>query len=414
MSKTPPFSKSQIEEISKTLPTPFYLYDEMGMRKTMRAFLSAFGWNGRFKNYFAVKATPTPALLKILLSEGLGLDCSSMAELVLAEKLGVSGDQIMFTSNNTPAVEFQKARQLGAIINLDDLSHLSFLEAQAGLPELICFRYNPGGLKSGNRIIGEPKSSKFGVTREQLFEGYRMARDKGITRFGLHTMVASNELNPTYFVETAQLLFELVVELTQSLGIRFEFVNLGGGLGVPYELEQRPLSLHQLSDGIRQQYEQVIVANGLHPLRVCMENGRFITGPHGYLITRVRHIKQTYKQFVGVDATMADLMRPGLYGAYHHMCVLGKEGAPADAIYDVTGSLCENNDKFAIDRKLPMMARGDLVVIYDVGAHGHAMGFNYNGKLRPAELLLRENGDVVQIRRAETLQDYFATVDFEM
>jgi diaminopimelate decarboxylase len=410
--KITPFSRSQIEAIARTFPTPFYLYDEKGIRQRAQELMAVFAWNGRFQNYFAVKATPTPAILNLLHSEGMGLDCSSMTELILAERIGVKGEQIMFTSNNTPAAEFQKARQLGAIINLDDLSHLSFLEAHAGLPDLICFRYNPGALKDGNAIIGQPQESKFGVTREQLFTGYRMARDKGISRFGLHTMVTSNELNPAYFVETAKLLFELVAELSQTLGIRFEFINLGGGLGIPYLPDQRPLNLTQLSEGIWHSYEQSIVANGLHPLRVCMENGRFLTGPHGTLITRVRHIKHTVKQFVGVDATMADLMRPGLYGAYHHITVLGKENAPADSIYDITGSLCENNDKFAIDRTLPQIAPGDLLLIHDVGAHGHAMGFNYNGKLRPAELLLGENEDVVQIRRAETVQDYFATVQF--
>jgi diaminopimelate decarboxylase len=331
---------------------------------------------------------------------------------VLAERAGLTGEAIMFTSNNTGAEEFRKARELGAIINLDDLGHLAYLEHHAGLPDRLAFRYNPGALREGNAIIGNPVEAKFGVTREQLFAGYQLARAKGIRRFGLHTMVASNERNAAYLIATARMLFELAVELAQH-DIHLEFINLGGGIGIPYRPEEHPVDLDTVSDGVRRAYEELITARGLHPIKICMECGRFITGPHGYLITRVRHLKQTYKHYAGLDATMADLMRPGMYGAYHHVTVLGKEELPPEQTYDLTGSLCENNDKFAIDRRLPQIAVGDLIVIYDTGAHGHAMGFNYNGKLRPAELLLREDGRIQCIRRRETLDDYFATLTFE-
>ncbi len=401
-------SSKRVEEIAQTYPTPFHLYDELGIRERCRTLLNTFVWNPGFKEYFAVKATPNPTILNILAEEGLGVDCSSMAELVLAERCGFRGENIMFTSNNTPAHEFQKAMELGAIINLDDLAHLSFLAQHAGLSDLLCFRYNPGAMKTGNVIIGHPEEAKFGLTREQLFAAFGMARDKGVSRFGLHTMVASNELNVDYFVETAVLLFQLINKLNDTLGIRFEFVNLGGGLGIPYHPDQQPVDLDRLSAGIRQAYKDA----GLDGVKVLMENGRFITGPNGCLISRVRHLKHTYKNYVGLDASMADLMRPGIYGAYHHITILGKETRPHDHIYDVTGSLCENNDKFAIDRPLPEIEIGDLVLLHDTGAHGHAMGFNYNGKLRAAELLLRENGEVIQIRRAETLDDYFATLAF--
>jgi diaminopimelate decarboxylase len=319
----------------------------------------------------------------------------------------------MFSSNDTPAEEFQKARALGAIINLDDISHISFLEEQAGLPDLICFRYNPGPLRKGNAIIGVPEEAKYGFTREQLFEGYRILKDKGIKRFGLHTMVASNELHPHYFIETAKMLFDLVVEISGELGIHFEFINIGGGIGIPYKPDQKPIDLNMISHGIQKEYEHKIKANGLHPLRITMECGRYITGPYGYLVATVLHKKEIYKNYVGLDACMANLMRPALYGAYHHITVLGKEDWPLDHTYDVTGSLCENNDKFAIDRQLPRIERCDLIVMHDTGAHGHAMGFNYNGKLRSAELLLKPSGEVELIRRAETNDDYFATLDFE-
>lgn len=410
--KTLPFSKEELAKIAEKFPTPFHIYDEKGMRDYAKKFVKAFSWNHGFKEYYAIKSAPNPFLMKILRQEGFGIDCSSLAELVLAEKIGMHGEEIMFTSNDTPAHEYKKAIELGAIINLDDFAHIGYLEEKVGLPELVCFRYNPGSLKEGNAIIGHPEEAKYGFTREQLFEGYKILRDKGVKRFGIHTMVASNELNPDYFVETAHILFELIVELYQTLGIRFEFANLGGGIGIPYKPDQQAVDLEKMSDGIQKGYNQYIVANGLAPLRIYFESGRAITGPFGYLVSRVLHIKDTYKKYAGLDASMANLMRPALYGSYHHITVLGNEENSSKFMYDVTGSLCENNDKFAINRVLPKMIPGDLVVIHDTGAHGHAMGFNYNGKLRSAELLLRENREVVEIRRAETLNDYFATLDF--
>jgi diaminopimelate decarboxylase len=407
-----PFTKRQIEEIIKIYPTPFHIYDEKAIRENARAFKNAFSWNEGFKEFFAVKATPNPYLLKILHKEGYGADCSSLAELIMAQKTGITGEEIMFTSNDTPAVEFLKAKELQAIINLDDISHINYLEKSARLPLLICFRYNPGPLKKGNLIIGHPEEAKYGFTRNQLVEGYKICRDKGIKRFGIHTMVASNELDAGYFVETAEILFQLIVELTRELNIHFEFVNLGGGVGIPYHPEQKRIDLPAMSRGIKEKYENIIDANDLGPIRIYMECGRYITGPYGYLIAKVLHIKNTYKKFAGLDACMANLMRPALYGAYHHITVLGKENESPDITYDVTGSLCENNDKFAIDRHLPELERGDIIVIHDAGAHGYAMGFNYNGKLRSAELLLRENGEVKLIRRPETVDDYFATLDF--
>lgn len=408
-----PFSKSQLEKIIEQYPTPFHIYDEKGIREYARKFTKAFSWNPGFKEYYAIKSAPNPYLMKIMRQEGFGIDCSSYAELMIAEKLGMSGDEIMFTSNDTPAYEYKKAIDLGAIINLDDISHIEYLETNVGLPEMVCFRYNPGALKEGNTIIGHPEEAKYGFTREQLFEGYQMLKDKGVKRFGLHTMVASNELDAAYFVETAQILFDLIVELKQKVGIQMEFANLGGGIGIPYRPTDQPVDLDFMSQGIKKLYQEKIEANGLAPLRVYFESGRAMTGPFGFLVSKVLHIKKTYKQYAGLDSSMANLMRPALYGSYHHITVMGKEYEPLDQVYDVTGSLCENNDKFAINRHLPLMGPGDLVVIHDTGAHGHAMGFNYNGKLRSAELLLRENGEVVQIRRAETLDDYFATLNLE-
>ena len=411
--KTLPFSEEQLARILEEHPTPFHIYDERAIRENARALKEAFAWNPGFKEFFAVKAAPNPYLMKMLKAEGFGADCSSLPELLLAETVGITGHEIMFSSNDTPVEEMQKARELGAVINLDDISHIAFLEECAGLPDLICFRYNPGPLREGNAIIGNPEEAKYGFTREQLFDGYRMARDKGVKEFGIHTMVASNELDPDYFVATTEMLFKLVAEISGELGISFSFVNIGGGIGIPYKLDQVAVDLDIVSRGIRKHYEEMIEGEGLGPLDLYMECGRIITGPYGYLVSRVRHIKNIYKDYVGLDACMANLMRPALYGAYHHITVIGKQGAPCDHVYDVTGSLCENNDKFAIDRSLPEIVPGDVVVIHDTGAHGYAMGFNYNGKLRSAELLLREDGSVVQIRRAETADDYFATLDLD-
>lgn len=406
-----PFDREWIEKLTTRFPTPFHLYDEAGIRRNARALRAAFAWNPGFKEYFAVKAAPNPFLLKILKAEGFGADCSSMTELLLAERTGIRGEEIMFTSNDTPDEEYGKARELGAIVNLDDITHIACLERVAGLPELVSFRYNPGPLRQGNAIIGHPEDAKYGFTRPQLFEGYRLLRDKGVRRFGIHAMVASNELNPAYFVETAGMLFDLVGEISRELGIRFEFVNIGGGIGIPYKPEQAPVDLDEVGRGIRECYRARIEAAGLGPIKLLMECGRMVTGPYGYLVSRVLHIKRTYKTYIGLDACMVHLMRPAMYGAYHHITVMDREdAAPAEKV-DVTGSLCENNDKFAIDRPLPAVSVGDLVVIHDAGAHGHAMGFNYNGKTRSAELLLREDGSVVQIRRAETPEDLFATLD---
>ncbi len=406
-----PFDERTIRELVRRYPTPFYVYDESAIRAGARRLNQAFAW-GSFKEYFAVKAAPNPHLLKVLEEEGLGGDCSSLPELELCARVGINGENIMFTSNDTPAKEYRRARELGAIINLDDITHIPFLERHAGLPDLICLRYNPGPLREGNAIIGKPEEAKYGFTRQQLVEGYRQLKSKGVRRFGLHTMVASNELNPEFFVETARMLFELAVELAREPGVRIEFANLGGGIGIPYRPGERAVDLDLVGRRIRDAYQEMIVPAGLHPLKIFMENGRCITGPHGYLVTEAIHRKSTYKEYVGVDACMANLMRPGMYGAYHHITVLGKETAFRNRTYDVVGSLCENNDKFAIDRQLPEINAGDLLVIHDAGAHGYAMGFQYNGKLRCAELLLREDGSAMQIRRAETIDDYFATLDF--
>jgi diaminopimelate decarboxylase len=412
--KTLPFTKDQLEAIASKVATPFHIYDEAAMRRNARAFYEAFSWvPGGFKNFFAVKALPNPHILDVLRQEGMGGDCSSLAELLLCEAAGIRGENIVFTSNDTPADEFQKAAELGALINLDDISHIPFLEKALGgkLPEILCFRYNPGPLKAGNAIIGNPEDAKYGFTREQLFEGYRILRDKGVKRFALHTMVASNELNPAYFVETAQMLFDLVVELNQKLGIRFELVNLGGGIGIPYRPTQDAVDLTIVGEGIRAAYEKTIVKAGLAPLRIAMECGRMITGPYGFLVSRVLHKKSIYKNYVGLDSCMANLMRPGMYGSYHHITVPGREQGPRK-VYDVTGSLCENNDKFAVDREISDPQIGDLLVIHDTGAHGHAMGFNYNGKLRSAELLWQGGTQFKLIRRAESYADHFATLDF--
>ena len=407
-----PFSQSQLTEIIQQFPTPFYIYDEVAIRQNVRQLLAAFAWAPAFKEYFAVKATPNPSILKMLKEEGVGTDCSSLAELILSERSGIVGEEIMFSSNDTPSEDFIKARKLGAIINLDDISHIQFLEEQAGLPDIISFRYNPGPLmETGNTIIGYPEEAKYGLTREQIFAAYRIMRDKGIKRFGIHTMVISNELNHDSFIATANMMFDLIVDLNKELDISFEFVNLGGGIGIPYKPEQKPVNLSYVGQGIKQAYEAKIIANGLHPLSIAMECGRMITGPYGYLVSTVLHKKHIYKNYAGLDACMANLMRPALYGSYHHITVVGKEHLPHDHIYDVTGSLCENNDKFAIDRALPAIDIGDIVVLHDAGAHGFAMGFNYNGKLRSSELLLKPSGKVELIRRAETIDDYMATLN---
>lgn len=412
--KTLPCSIDTLNNIVNAHSTPFHLYDEKAMRDNAKALKKAFAWNKGFKEYFAVKGTPNPYLMKLLKAEGFGSDCSSLGELILSEKIGNIGENIMFTSNDTPAHEFKKAYELGAIINFDDISHIEFFEKQIGaLPELVCFRYNPGALKEGNAIIGNPEDAKYGFTREQLFEGYKICKSKGVKRFGLHTMVASNELQEHYFTETAQILFDLVVDINKELGIDFEFINIGGGIGIPYKPEDTAVNLDNIGQAIEDAYNNTIVKAGCAPLKLYMECARMITGPYGYLVSKTLHIKKTYKTYVGLDACMADLMRPALYGAYHHITVVGKDDNKEKFCYDVTGSLCENNDKFAIDRQLPKVEVGDIIVIHDTGAHGHSMGFNYNAKTRSAELLLRQDGSVIEIRRAETLDDLFATLDFD-
>ena len=418
MSRNLPFDKQWIEKTVAKWPTPFHVYDAEAIRANARRLKKAFSWNKGFREFFAVKAAPNPYLMKLLKEFDFGSDCSSMAELVLAEKVGNVGDHIMFTSNDTPAEEFVKAAQLKAIINFDDITHWDFFRSSTSTLNfdyaegIFCCRYNPGPLKGGNAIIGKPEEAKYGFTRDQLFECYAKMRDAGVKRFGLHTMVASNELDPEYIIDTAKLLFTLVGELHDQLGIDFEFINIGGGIGIPYKPEQKPMDLEYVGNGIRKAYEELVEAKGLKPIKLFMECGRCITGPYGYLVAKVRHIKNTYRMYAGLDACMSNLMRPALYGAYHEIVVPGKEQSGDTTVYDVTGSLCENNDKFAIQRVLPVLEPGDYVVICDAGAHGHAMGFQYNGKLRSAELLLEKDGSVTEIRRAETLDDYFATLDF--
>jgi diaminopimelate decarboxylase len=407
-----PFSKITIEKLTDIHPTPFYIYDEKGIREGAKFLKEAFANVGlKHKNFFAVKALPNPHILKILAECGMGADCSSLAELILAEKAGLSRENIFLTSNNTPAEEFREAARLGAIINFDDISHLAYYKKHLGeLPKIGCARYNPGDLKDGNSIIGKPLEAKFGATREQIIEMYEQMQSEGIKRFGIHTMVASNSLEPTYLIDTARILFELIREIYQKTGIIFEFANLGGGFGIPYQPDQLPLDIIKVAQGIKKHHDNILLKAGHPPIQIYTENGRWITGPHGYLVARAIHFKNTYKNYIGLDASMANLMRPGMYGAYHHITVLGKENSPLTNIYDIVGSLCENNDKFAIDRNLPKIKTGDLLVIQDTGAHAHSMGFNYNGKLRSAEFLLKEDNSYQIIRRAESIEDYFATL----
>ncbi|MCI7261372.1 MAG: diaminopimelate decarboxylase [Selenomonas sp.] len=410
--KTFPLNKAQLQEIIKKYPTPFHIYDEQAIRQNIRNLQKAFAWAPRFREQFAVKALPNPRIIEILHEEGAGTDCSSLPELLLSDISGVKGEEIILTSNDTPANEFQKAIELGAIINLDDISHLDFLEKNAGLPKILCFRYNPGDLVEGNDIIGKPTEAKYGLTHDQLIEGYRRAKEKGVKRFGLHTMVASNERRTEAFLLTAKLMFTLACELKEKLAIEVEFVNLGGGFGIPYRPEEEPLNLIEIGEGIHKLYQEMMLPAGLDKVAIMTESGRAITGPAGWLVSTAIHEKKTYKDYIGLDSCMANLMRPAMYGAYHHITIAGKENAPLDHTYDVTGSLCENNDKFAVDRKLPKIDIGDLVIIHDTGAHGSAMGFNYNGKLWCAELLLRTDGSIELIRRAQTIEDYFATLNY--
>ena len=411
--KTFPLSAEETHALIERYPTPFHLYDEATIRANFRRLRDAFAWAPNFREHFAVKALPNPRIVQLLHEEGAGTDCSSIAELIISEAAGVTGEEIMLTSNDTPYDEFQKAIALGAVINLDDITHLDYMAQHAGLPKVLSFRYNPGDLIEGNNIIGKPMEAKYGLTRPQMFEAYRRAREMGVQRFGLHTMVISSELRTEAFLLTARIMFELAAELKERLGIHIEFVNLGGGFGIPYRPEESPVDYAAVGAGVERLYHEIMCPAGLGDVGICTESGRAMTGDAGWLVSTVLHEKNTYKHYIGLDSCMANLMRPALYGAYHHITVLGKEHAPADHIYDITGSLCENNDKFAIDRALPKIDIGDIVIIHDTGAHGSAMGFNYNGKLWCAELLRRMDGSIELIRRAQTLDDYFATLKYD-
>lgn len=410
-----PLKNEELKELVKKYPTPFYLYDEKGIVENIRYFKKAFSIFPKFREFFAVKACPNPYIMRILEKEGCGADCSSLPELILAQKSGMTGHMVMFTSNDTPAEEFILAAKQGNIINFDDITHVEFVRNALGgtLPDTVCFRYNPGSEKhGGNSIIGKPEEAKYGLTKEQMIEGYKLCKKYGVKHFGLHTMVASNELNPDFFTDTARIVFDMVLLVQKEVGINIEFVDLGGGVGIPYKPEQKKVDLEYVAKEIRKLYDKMIVPAGLDPMGISFECGRPITGPYGWLVTTAIHEKHIYRDYIGCDACMADLMRPGMYGAWHGITVSGKEDAPADHVYDVTGSLCENCDKFAVQRSLPKIDKGDLLIIHDAGAHGRSMGFNYNGKLRAGELLLRSDGSVMQIRRRETVEDYFATLDF--
>lgn len=417
MSKTPFVTRDQLEAICKEYPTPFHLYDEAGIRTTARAVNRAFSWNPGFREYFAVKATPTPGILKILKEEGCGVDCSSLTELMMSDRCGFAGEQIMFSSNDTPAEEFELAARLGATINLDDFTHIAFLEKTIGyIPETISCRFNPGGVfqlgesEEGFQVMDNPGDAKYGFTRDQLFEGFRILKAKGAKRFGLHAFLASNTISNDYYPALAGQLFQLAVELERETGADICFINLSGGVGVPYRPEQPENDIAAIGEGVRRKFEEILVPAGMGDVAIYTEMGRYMLAPHGLLATRVIHEKHTYKEYIGVDACAANLMRPAMYGAYHHITVMGKEDQPLDHKYDVVGSLCENNDKFAVDRMLPRIDIGDLMVIHDTGAHGFSMGYNYNGRLRSAELLLKQDGSVELMRRAETPDDYFATL----
>ena len=413
MKKEPFVTLEQLQEITKTYPTPFHLYDEKGIRENAKALKEAFSWNKGYKEYFAVKATPNPFLINILREYGCGCDCSSMTELMLSHEIGVKGDDIMFSSNDTPAEEFAYAAKIGTIINLDDYTHIDFLEKTLGyIPETISCRFNPGGIfQISNDIMDNPGDAKYGMTEEQLFDAYRVLQQKGAKHFGIHAFLASNTVTNDYYPMLAKVLFELAVRLKKETGADIRFINLSGGVGIPYRPDQEPNDIRVIGEGVRKVYEEVMVPAGMDDVAIYTELGRFMMGPYGCLVTKAIHEKHTYKEYIGVDACAVNLMRPAMYGAYHHITVMGKENEPCDHIYDVTGSLCENNDKFAIDRPLPKIDMGDYLVIHDTGAHGFAMGYNYNGKLKSAEILLKEDGSAQLIRRAETPKDYFATFD---
>ena len=408
-------SKEQVEAIAREYPSPFYLYDEKGIRETARKLYKAFSWNPGFREYFAIKATPNPTILRILKEEGCGVDCSSQVELTMAEACGFTGEEIMFSSNDTPEEEYIFANQLGGIINLDDFSNIAELEETLGtLPKTMSLRFNPGGyFKIANTIMDNPEEAKFGMTEAQILEGYRILKEKGVEHFGIHAFLASNTVSNDYYPVLAKQLFQLVLRIKKELGISLDFVNLSGGIGIPYRPEQEQNDIFLIGQGVREVYEELLVPNGLGHIRLCTELGRFMLAPYGALITKVIHFKETYRHYAGVDACAANLMRPAMYDAYHHITVLGKEDAKETKTYDVVGSLCENNDKFAKNRELPVLEKGDYLFFHDAGAHGFAMGYNYNGKLWCAELLLKEDGTVKCIRRAQRDTDYFATLDID-
>lgn len=414
MSKKIPFvTKEQLEKIVSQYPTPFHLYDEAGIRRTARLVNKAFSWNKGFKEYFAVKATPNPYLLQILREEGCGADCSSYTELQMSDAVGFKESEIMFSSNATPAEDFKLARKLNVTINLDDITHIDFLEKVADIPETICCRYNPGGhFAIANSIMDNPGDAKYGMTHEQIIEAYKILKSKGVKNFGIHAFLASNTVTNEYYPELARILFELAVELKEKTGAHISFINLSGGIGIAYKPEQQDNDVLAIGEGVRKVFEEVLVPAGMGDVKLFTELGRYMLAPNGALVTTAIHQKHIYKEYIGCDACAANLMRPAIYGSYHHITVMGKENAPCDHKYDVTGGLCENNDKFAVDRMLPEINIGDLLFIHDAGAHGFSMGYNYNGKLRSAELLLQEDGSVKMIRRAETPADYFATFDF--
>ncbi|RXS75570.1 MULTISPECIES: diaminopimelate decarboxylase [Blautia] len=413
MNKKPFVTKEQLDEITAKFPTPYHLYDEKGIRDNAKAVKEAFAWNKGYREYFAVKACPNPTLIQIMKEYGCGCDCSSLTELMLSQAMGCKGSDIMFSSNATPAEEYQYAAKLGAIINLDDITHIDFLEKAIGyIPETISCRYNPGGLfKISNDIMDNPGDAKYGMTTEQLFEAFKILKAKGAKKFGIHAFLASNTVTNEYYPMLAKVLFEVAVKLEKETGADIEFINLSGGVGIPYKPDQEPNDIRAIGEGVRKVYEEVLVPAGMGDVALYTEMGRFMTGPYGCLVTKAIHEKHTYKEYIGCDACAVNLMRPAMYGAYHHITVMGKEDQPCDHKYDITGSLCENNDKFAIDRMLPKIDMGDYLVIHDTGAHGYAMGYNYNGKLKSAEILLKEDGSFEMIRRAETPRDYFATLD---
>ena len=412
--KKPFVTLEQLKELSKEFPTPYHLYDEQGIRENARKLYKAFSWNKGFREYFAVKATPNPSIMKILSEEGCGMDCSSLTELMLCQRCGISGESVMFSSNDTPSEDFLLADKLGAIINLDDITHIDFLEKTIGhIPEKICCRYNPGGnFEISNTIMDTPGDAKYGLTKPQMFQAFRLLRDKGVKEFGIHAFLASNTVTNDYYPTLAAVLFRLAVELKNELDVHISFINLSGGIGIPYREDQMSADIADIGDRVRKVFNQILVPAGMGDIALYSELGRFMLAPFGHLITTALHQKHIHKDYIGVDACACNLMRPAMYGAYHHITVMGKESAPADHLYDIVGGLCENNDKFAIDRWLPRIDNGDFLVIHDTGAHGHSMGYNYNGKLRSAEILLCEDGSAKQIRRAETAEDYFSTLNF--